>query len=191
MPALACFYRKRRLISGTCEQFTTRWQHKAASCQHFLRASTVERVDTVARDLCTDRTATGKRWRPHRQLTYLCISHNWHIVLTLIRQNDQTITHSTGSLEFDAQRQALYASAHWATPICIFTIFGHAVTLTFDLLTSKLTSSSMSQDALATKVWRKSINAYQRYCGNKPWKWYFSHIWSHCDHFDAIGSSLS
>jgi len=32
-----------------------------------------------------------------------------------------------------------------------------------------------------TKVWRKSIYIYQRYCWNKPWKWYFLYNWSCCD----------
>jgi len=37
------------------------------------------------------------------------------------------------------------------------------------------------QDALATQVCKNYINAYWRYCRNKPQKWYFSHICSHCD----------
>jgi len=35
----------------------------------------------------------------------------------------------------------------------IFHIFGHVVTLTFDLLILQPNSSSMTQDALMTKVW--------------------------------------
>jgi len=51
----------------------------------------------------------------------------------------------------------------------IWDAFGHAVTLNFDLLTPKsnnLISSSLSWDAAVTKVWRKSVNRYWRYCGN-------------------------
>jgi len=44
--------------------------------------------------------------------------------------------------------------------------FGHAATLTFDLLTPNLISSSLSRDAPVTKVWRKSVNRYWRYRGN-------------------------
>lgn len=38
----------------------------------------------------------------------------------------------------------------------------------FDLLTPKLISLSLSQDAVATNIWRKSIDAYWRYRGNYP-----------------------
>jgi len=40
------------------------------------------------------------------------------------------------------------------------------MTLTFDPWPPNLISSSLSQDALATKVWRKSVDAYRRYRGN-------------------------
>jgi len=42
-----------------------------------------------------------------------------------------------------------------------------------DFLTGKPNGSSSSQDALATEVWRKLIDAYRRYRENKPTKWYF------------------
>ena len=48
----------------------------------------------------------------------------------------------------------------------IFNIFGHVVTLNFDLLTPNQMRSSLSPGALLTEVWLKSINAYHRYCGN-------------------------
>ena len=50
--------------------------------------------------------------------------------------------------------------------IKIWDVFGHAVTLTFDLLTQNLISSSLSRDAPVTEVWRKSVNRYRRYRGN-------------------------
>ena len=69
------FYRKRRLVTGTCEQLATRWQHKSASREGFLRASTVKRVYTIACDFSIDWTAAGQRGRMDRQLTHLQITY--------------------------------------------------------------------------------------------------------------------
>jgi len=52
--------------------------------------------------------------------------------------------HQTRQLELDAQRRALHASTQWPWPLIFWP--------------QKLISSSLSQDARATEVWRKSMN---------------------------------
>jgi len=49
----------------------------------------------------------------------------------------------------------------------IWDAFGHAVTLNFDLLTPKSNQFISARDAPVTKVWRKSVNRYWRYRGNR------------------------
>ena len=70
------FYRKWCLVTGAREQFTTRWQHKAASCENFQSVSTMERVHTIAHDLCIDGTTVADCRRLNSQLTYLHITRD-------------------------------------------------------------------------------------------------------------------
>jgi len=68
----------------------------------------------------------------------------------------------------------------------IFNIFGCTVTPTFDLLTQNLTSSSLSQDVLATKVQWKSNKAYHR---KQHPRWI--HGWTTCKRTTNASSTRS